>query len=310
MPSDRVTASPVMLMKMHATGNDFVMVDGVRQHFDPKPDVVRVLSDRHFGIGCDQLILAEPPVGPDHDFVYRIFNCDGSEVEMCGNGARCFALFVHHLGLTTSKTIRAKTATRIVTMFLESDEECVVDMGVPTLAMPSAQFDATAPFDTGDTGLMSTVIATELGVFQADVLSMGNPHAVVRVDERPSPVALERCGRAIELSPLFPARTNVEFMKILNPQLAYVEVWERGAGATLSCGSGACAAAVAGIARGLLMSPVQLMLPGGTLTVEWDGDPEHSVFLKGRMDLVLPYQAVEPLRLLKSYRLRNGVMDD
>ncbi len=275
----------VHFSKMHGAGNDFVVINGIAQRFDPRADLIAALCDRHFGIGADQLLLIEPATG-DADFTYRIFNCDGSEVEMCGNGARCFALFVYERGLTNKRTIVARTRRRNVTMHLLDDGQVAVEMGTPELALCDAQFDRSSARATEVQGRDLWQIVTAQGTFTADLIAFGNPHAVVLSHERPSRVVLERCGRAIETASAFPERINVEFLTIVNPELAWVDVWERGSGITLACGSGACAAAVSGQLRGLLSPTVRLQLPGGELTVSWDGDPEHSVSLKGPASFV------------------------
>ncbi len=266
--------------KMHGAGNDFVMIEGITQHFEPTPEAVQALCDRHFGIGADQLLLVEKSAG-EEDFVYRIFNCDGSEVEMCGNGARCFALFVRRLGLTGKTVITARTQTRNVTMRLCEDGEFAVEMGVPELLLGPKHFSPAGVSQVEQGGRSCYQVPTVEGYFTADLVAMGNPHAVILTEERPSSATLARCGRAIETSSVFPAKINVEFLKVITPSLAYVDVWERGTGITLACGSGACAAAVSGILRGILDTTVRIVLPGGELTVFWDGDPQHSVTLKG-----------------------------
>lgn len=286
--------------KMQGAGNDFVVIDGIHESFEPTPSLIRALCDRHFGIGADQLLLVEAAPSAEVDFLYRIFNCDGSEVEMCGNGARCFGRFVRERGLTTKEHIRAQTMTRVVTMHYCDDKEVAVEMGTPELLLGTKQFSASGVRTTEMAGRACYQIPTSEGTFTADLLAFGNPHAVVLVDERPSAAALERYGRAIETSSLFPERINVEFMTVLNPDSAYVDVWERGSGATLACGSGACAAAVSGQLRGLLNEIVRLMLPGGQLTVSWDGDPMHSVTLKGPAKFVFDGE-IDEVALLQQH---------
>ncbi len=267
--------------KMQGAGNDFVVIDGITQTFSPTSALIQALCDRHFGIGADQLLLLEKPTCYDVDCVYRIFNCDGAEVEMCGNGARCVAKFLRERGLTNKDKILAQTATRIVTLHYSEDKEVSVDMGVPSLRLSPTQFHLANLKQVEQGGRICYEISTAEGTFVADMVSMGNPHAVIFTKERPSAKALERMGRSIEESPLFPEKINVEFVTVTERTSAFVDVWERGAGITLACGTGACASAVSGYLRGLFDETVQLQLPGGLLTVSWDGNPFHSVQLKG-----------------------------
>lgn len=249
--------------KMHGLGNDFMVIDLVSQRVRLEPEQIRQLADRHFGVGFDQLLLVEPPGSPEVDFRYRIFNADGSEVAQCGNGARCFARFVRERRLTRKNRLRVETASGIIELDIDDRDRVTVDMGAPHFA------PAEIPFEAG----------AEAGTYEIDVagrrvemsaLSMGNPHAVLLVDDVDSaPVAT--LGPALENHPRFPERVNVGFMQVLDPHHIRLRVFERGAGETLACGTGACAAAVAGIRRGLLASPVQVALPGGELEIRWAG---------------------------------------
>jgi diaminopimelate epimerase len=252
--------------KMHGLGNDFVVLDATGRHgqrFVPNAAQARFIADRHFGIGCDQILVVENPTRPDADFRYRIFNADGSEVEQCGNGARCFVRFVHQQGLTTQREIRVETTAGIITPRLEEDGEVSVDMGVPRFRPDEIPFQ-----DGSDAVIQSLEVAgTRLAI---SVVSMGNPHAVQVVpDVEAAPVAA--LGPLIENHPRFPRRVNAGFMQIVDRQAIRLRVWERGAGETLACGTGACAAVVAGIRRGLLDSPVRVTTRGGDLSIAWDG---------------------------------------
>ena len=249
--------------KMHGLGNDFVVIDATRAPVDLSPARVKAIADRHFGVGCDQLLVVEPASRPDVDFRYRIFNADGGEVEQCGNGARCFARFVFEQGLTDKREIRVETKKGIITPRLEDDGNVTVDMGVPVLAPAEVPFvsDSDAwvqPLDVAGTPVAITAV------------SMGNPHAVqVVADVDTAPVAEQ--GPLIEHHPRFPARVNAGFLQVVDEHHVRLRVFERGAGETLACGTGACAAVVAGILRGLVASPVRVATRGGELTIAWGG---------------------------------------
>ncbi len=258
--------------KMQGAGNDFVLLDGVSEHIDLAPAQYRALAERHFGIGCDQILLVEPATQDGCDFRYRIFNADGGEVQQCGNGARCFARFVYERGLTSKREIRVETASGIIVPCLEADGQVTVDMGPPRFAPAEIPFLAEAPAD-------AYVIDVEGEPIELSVLSMGNPHAVrVVCDADAAPV--RELGARIEHHARFPERVNVGFMQILHRREIKLRVFERGTGETLACGTGACAAVVAGIRRGLLDSPVQVHARGGDLVIRWDG-PGHPAFLTG-----------------------------
>ncbi|MDR2112189.1 MAG: diaminopimelate epimerase [Candidatus Accumulibacter sp.] len=249
--------------KMHGLGNDFVVIDGVRQSIALTSARIRFLADRHFGIGCDQLLLVEPAGCPEADFRYRIFNADGGEVEQCGNGARCFVRFVYEQGLSDKREIRVETRAGVITPRLEADGQVTVDMGVPVLDPARIPFVSESsavvqPLDVGGRELEITAV------------SMGNPHAVqVVADIDAAPVAAQ--GPLIEAHPRFPRRVNAGFMQIAGRRDIRLRVFERGAGETLACGTGACAAVVAGILRGLLDSPVRVATRGGELSIAWPG---------------------------------------
>ena len=255
---------PLKFAKMHGLGNDFVVIDGIRQHVALTPEQLRFLANRNFGVGCDQILLVEAPTRPDVDFRYRIFNADGGEVEQCGNGARCFARFVREQGLTDKTEIRVETQKGVIAPRLESNGEITVDMDVPRYAPADIPFisdsDAVVqPLAVGDTEIAISVV------------SMGNPHAVqVVADVDGAPVAEQ--GPLIEHHPRFPKRVNAGFVQIVDRHAIKLRVFECGTGETLACGTGACAAVVAGIRRGLLDSPVRVHTRGGELSIAWGGD--------------------------------------
>lgn len=254
----------VKFTKMHGLGNDFVVLDAIQQSFQLTPLQIRQIADRHFGVGCDQLLLVESPTLPDADFRYRIFNADGGEVEQCGNGARCFVRFVHDKGLTRAKEIKVETAGGMIAPRLEDNGLVTVNMGAPRFAPPQIPFDAPAQAITYPLVLGETSI--EVGV-----ISMGNPHAVqVVVDVETAPVQTQ--GPLIERHARFPQRVNAGFMQVVDRHSIRLRVFERGAGETLACGTGACAAVVSGIQRGLLDSPVKVETRGGELNIAWQGD--------------------------------------
>jgi diaminopimelate epimerase len=258
--------------KMHGLGNDFIVIDGVSQKVRLTSEKIRQLSDRHFGIGCDQLLLVEAPDSPDIDFRYRIFNCDGSEVENCGNGARCFAVFVRERQLTGKSLIRVQTAGGIMELQVTDNEDVVVNMGVPQLVPAAIPFQA-------NTQAVTYPLEVDGQTLEISAVSMGNPHAVTLVDDVASaPVA--HLGPLIEYHPRFPQRVNAGFMQIVSADEINLRVYERSAGETLACGTGACAAVVAGRLRGLLNNNVKVNLPGGSLQIRWDG-PGEPVIMTG-----------------------------
>ncbi len=258
--------------KMHGLGNDFVVIDGIRQDVALTPEQLRYLADRHFGVGCDQILLVEKPTRPGVDFRYRIFNADGGEVEQCGNGARCFVRFVHEQGLTDQREIRVETLQGTIAPRLEGDGNVTVDMGEPRF------LPAEIPFLHDDEVVIYNLdVADE--TLEISVVSMGNPHAVQVVgDVEVAPVGEH--GPLIEGHELFPKRVNAGFMQVVDRHAIRLRVYERGSGETLACGTGACAAAVAGIRRGLLDSPVRVTTRGGDLTIAWGG-PGRPVLMTG-----------------------------
>lgn len=258
--------------KMHGLGNDFMVVDAVTQNVYFSPSLIRRLSDRHRGVGFDQLLVVEPPYNPELDFHYRIFNADGSEVAQCGNGARCFARFVRIKGLTNKRDIRVSTQTGRMVLTVTEDEEVQVNMGEPVFEPQQVPFRAAKPEKT------YILRAEERTVF-CGVVSMGNPHCVLQVDDVLT-AEVEVLGPMLESHDRFPERVNVGFMQILSPESVKLRVYERGAGETQACGSGACAAVAVGIQQGLLAEEVQVELPGGSLDIRWKG-PGHPLYMTG-----------------------------
>ena len=247
--------------KMEGAGNDFVVFDSTSNAFELRKEQIRKLADRHFGVGCDQVLVVEQASKPGVDFRYRIFNADGGEVEQCGNGARCFVRFVHAKGLTAKREIRVETLGGLIVPRLEDDGEVSVDMGPPRIEAVKEK------------------IRIEGRDVELSILSMGNPHAVqVVADVERAPVAAE--GPLLERHPRFPDRVNAGYLQVRDRRRVRLRVWERGVGETLACGTGACAAAVSGILRGLLDSPVAVEARGGTLTVTWAGG-DNAVWMKG-----------------------------
>jgi diaminopimelate epimerase len=254
----------VRFTKMHGLGNDFIVIDAVSQRVRLTPKIVCRLADRHTGIGFDQLLLVEPPSRPDMDFRYRIFNADGSEVEHCGNGARCFGRFVRERRLTAKDEVHVETARGQAILYLLPDRQVDVDMGVPELR------PAEIPFTAEQQAATYRVEANGEQV-ELSAVSMGNPHGVVLVDNvDTAPVAT--LGPVLEAHPRFPKKANIGFMQVVNRGEIRLRVYERGAGETLACGTGACAAVVAGRLRGLLDEEVLVHLPGGDLRIRWAGE--------------------------------------
>lgn len=274
--------------KMHGAGNDFIVIDAVNQALALGPEQWRRLADRRFGIGADQILIVERPTEPDCDFRYRIFNNDGGEVEQCGNGSRAFVRFVSDKGLTDKRSIRVQTMAGIITPRLEDDGSVTVDMGAPILEPARVPFDDAGldgvsqgrdtlwPLTVRAGGDESTVLVS--------VVSMGNPHAVQVVDDvETAPVP--ETGPQIEHHPRFPKRVNAGYLQVLDRGHVKLRVFERGAGETLACGTGACAAVVAGIRRGLLDSPVEVQARGGRLTIRWAGEGQP-VYMSGPAETV------------------------
>lgn len=258
--------------KMHGLGNDFMIVDCVTQHVPFDADTIRRLADRHTGVGFDQLLLVEPPTDPSADFRYRIFNADGSEAEQCGNGARCFARFIADNGLCTKPILRLETNTGPITTRLLDDGQVEVDMGVPTTDPERIPFLTALPQTTYS-------IDVDTSVVDITPVSVGNPHAVVFVDNVfDAPVA--DWGARIGCSPLFPNGVNVGFCQVVDPGFIRLRVFERGVGETRACGTGACAAVVAGLLTGRLGPRCKVSLPGGKVRINWSG-PGQRLLMTG-----------------------------
>jgi diaminopimelate epimerase len=258
--------------KMHGLGNDFMVVDAVTQNVYFSPELIRRLADRHLGIGFDQLLIVEPPYDPDLDFHYRIFNADGSEVAQCGNGARCFARFVRLKGLTNKSEIRVSTQTGRMVLSVTPDELVCVNMGEPNFEPQQV------PFRANKAESLYLMRAAEQTVM-CGVVSMGNPHCVLQVDSVKT-ARVESLGPVLESHERFPERVNVGFMEVVSREHIRLRVYERGAGETQACGSGACAAVAVGIQQTLLAEKVRVDLPGGSLHIAWKG-PGHPLYMTG-----------------------------
>lgn len=259
--------------KMHGLGNDFIVIDAINQEVDLSSEQIQFLADRRFGVGCDQLLLVEAPQSADADFRYRIFNADGGEVAQCGNGARCFARFVRDKGLTDKDSIAVETASGLIFPTLQADGSVTVDMGKPVFE------PADIPFVAEELATTYMLAIPEHGKVEITALSMGNPHAVMLVDNiDTAPVA--EIGPLVEVHERFPERVNAGFMQLVSSEVIKLRVYERGAGETSACGTGACAAVVSGIRRGLLANNVTVSLPGGELQISWPED-NASVWMTG-----------------------------
>ncbi|MDH4274070.1 MAG: diaminopimelate epimerase [Gammaproteobacteria bacterium] len=258
--------------KMHGLGNDFMVIDAVSQDVHLAAEQIRAFANRRFGVGFDQLLLVEPAPNAEVDFRYRIFNADGGEVEQCGNGARCFAVFVRRHGLSTRPELRVATTAGNIVLTIEKNDEVTVNMGVPDFAPDKIPFDAPQRAHHYPLDINGHTV-------QIGAVSIGNPHAVTRVDDVAlAPVA--QWGPLIESHTRFPRRVNAGFMQVVDRRHVRLRVYERGAGETLACGTGACAAVVVGRAQGLLEERVEVTLPGGQLRIRWQGEG-HPVWMTG-----------------------------
>ncbi|AWF79533.1 diaminopimelate epimerase [Microbulbifer sp. A4B17] len=273
----------VKFSKMHGLGNDFVMLDGVSQKIKLTPEKTRRLADRCLGVGCDQVLLVEPPRTPEADFRYRIFNADGSEVENCGNGARCFARFVRERRLTGRKNIKVETAAGLLHLKVLDGDQVSVDMGAPVLEPQKVPFAADRRAD-------SYPLDVDGETFTIGAVSMGNPHAVLLVEDITS-APVERLGPLIERHPRFPQKVNAGFLQIETRDEAQLRVFERGVGETRACGTGACAAMVYAHLRNLVDDKVRIHLPGGALTIHWSG-PGQPVTMTGPATTVFHGQII------------------
>lgn len=258
--------------KMHGLGNDFMVVDGVTQNVYFSPELICRLADRHTGVGFDQLLLVEAPYDPDLDFHYRIFNADGSEVAQCGNGARCFARFVRLKGLTNKQKIKVSTQSGRMTLTINENDDVSVNMGEPDFEPQRVPFRAIKEEKT-------YIIRAQERTVLCGVVSMGNPHCVIQVESIHT-AEVEVLGPALESHERFPERANIGFMEIISADHIRLRVYERGAGETQACGSGACAAVAVGITQGLLAKRVKVDLPGGSLDISWDG-PGSPLYMTG-----------------------------
>ena len=279
----------IKFTKMHGLGNDFMVIDGVRQHIELTPELTARLGDRNFGVGFDQLLLVEKPKDAQHDFHYRIFNRDGSEVQMCGNGARCFARFVHEKGLCDKNEIHVTTVSGELVLTIEDDGEVVVNMGVPcftpskipcTFAQeaPSYELPLACQLHEHDPEALQQWVAIH-PTLTIGAVSMGNPHMTTVVDDV-AHFPVELLGPLLEKHSYFPEKVNVGFMQVVSRSEVKLRVFERGCGETMACGTGSSAAVVVGMTQGLLDSKVKVHLPGGTLSISWQGQGKP-VLMKG-----------------------------
>ncbi len=277
---------------MHGLGNDFVVIDAINQIIELSAEQVRFIADRRFGVGCDQLLLVEATQTGGVDFRYRIFNADGSEVEQCGNGARCFARFVHEKRLTDKKTIVVETYSGIITLEISKDNQVTVDMGLPDFAPGALPFVPSEGDSVAD-NRYTLDIETEQGIESVEfsAVSMGNPHISLKVEDI-NRFPVQQIGTILESHPAFPKRVNVGFMQILDRKHIRLRVFERGSGETLACGTGACAAVANGISRGWLDEQVEVMLPAGSLHIHWQPDQagqnneQHTLMMTGPASFV------------------------
>lgn len=270
--------STLKFSKMHGLGNDFIVINAIDQQVTLSDSQIRFLADRHFGVGCDQVLLVEASDSDEADFRYRIFNADGGEVSQCGNGARCFARFVREKGLSDKDTIAVVTASGLIYPTIQADGSVTVDMGKP-------QFEpGRVPFLVEEQATTYMLTVPEHGKKEVAVVSMGNPHAVMLVDNVDTAPVLE-IGPLMEAHEQFPERVNVGFMQLQDANHIRLRVFERGSGETSACGTGACAAVVSGIRRGLLSNEVTVSLPGGELQISWP-DEDSAVWMTGPVEHV------------------------
>ena len=267
----------IKFTKMHGLGNDFVVIDGVRQHINLTTNAIKKLADRNLGIGCDQVLLIEPPSDKNIDFNYRIFNCDGSEVEQCGNGARCMGRYIADQQLSGKKTVLLQTKNRIMEVTTKPKNLVTANMGIPIFTPEEI------PFISQQQDKLYSIEAGSQS-FEIAALSVGNPHAVIQV-ENVETAAVAELGPMIQTHDQFPESVNVGFMQIIDRHNIKLRVYERGVGETQACGSGACAAAVAAIQQDLVESKVNLQLLGGKLSIEWSGE-DQPILMTGPAETV------------------------
>lgn len=280
-----MTQSRIPFTKMHGAGNDFVVLNNLQGQIAINSELVKKMADRHFGAGADQILIVEPPENAKNHFKYRIFNADGQEVQQCGNGARCFAQFVLEKGLTDQKAIRVETLAGVIEPEWIEQNWIRVNMGPVVFDPPKVPFNADGLQTRQLGGLLQYQLPVDTGNgsenLWVSVASMGNPHVVLHLTSPASNEFVHRVGTALESHPRFPERVNVGFMHIIDRNRMNLRVFERGAGETLACGTGACAAVSCGIAHGLLSNRVTVVKRGGTLTIEWDGDENAPVWMEG-----------------------------
>lgn len=291
----------ISFTKMHGLGNDFVVVDNRQLQLQLTQQQIQSLCDRHFGIGCDQLLLIENSVLEQVDFKYRIFNGDGIEVEQCGNGARCFARYVAKKGLSHKTTLTVETLAGIIYLYLEEREKreetnhnnVRVNMGKPEFSPAKLPFLANNTIIIKDNLYQLAVTSTKSpfseSVYNFSAVSMGNPHITLLVDQLKN-YDVDAVGRFLVKHPLFPQGVNVGFMQVIDADNIILRVYERGAGETLACGSGACAAVANGIQQGVLNHKVKVQLPAGNLIIQWDGDNTQPVWMSGPANFVFEGQ--------------------
>ncbi|WP_370261507.1 diaminopimelate epimerase [Limnobacter sp.] len=277
--------SHIPFTKMHGAGNDFVVLNNIEQNIELSPRLVKALADRHFGVGADQVLVVEASTLADCDFKYRIFNADGSEVQQCGNGARCFAQFVFDKKLTSKTRIRVETQAGIIEPELIGHNWVKVNMG-PALFDPTRIPFVADGLATRQVGAITQyLLPADTGRGRQElwvsVASMGNPHVVIQLEQPASDDLVQSLGTTLESHPRFPERVNVGFLNVVDKNRAHLRVFERGVGETLACGTGACAAAVCGMKMGLLSERVDIIKAGGTLTIEWSGQADSDVFMTG-----------------------------
>jgi len=287
---------PLNFTKMHGLGNDFVVIDAISQNVSLTREQVRFIADRRFGVGCDQLLLVEAPQ-PDSvdsiDFKYRIFNADGSEVEQCGNGARCFALFVREKKLTSKTNILVETYSGIIRLLINAENSVTVDMGHPDFAPEKLPFVPSAGDSVSNNRYTLAIKhVPELTISEAEfsAVSMGNPHITLRVDDL-NHYPVQAMGKILESHASFPKRVNVGFMQIINPQQIKLRVYERGSGETLACGTGACAAVANGISHGWLAAQVEVQLGAGNLHIQWQQE-QRPLMMTGPASFVYEGQII------------------
>lgn len=294
----------IRFSKMHGAGNDFVVIDAISQSIQVNEVAWHQVADRHFGVGADQILIVEKPHNPAHDFRYRIFNADGAEVEQCGNGARCFVRFVHDQGLTRKRRITVETLAGLIEPELLDDGSVKVNMGAPrfdTRGIGFVDWEAAGTIGQAcvEAGIEHVQLASpapqHLPSLRIELLSMGNPHAVLFLDAPPSDAMVQDLGRFIGTHPIFPRQINVGFAYLVSPMHMQLRVFERGAGETLACGSGACAAAVLALARNKTDESLQVQARGGTLWVQWAGE-QSPVMMSGPAQTVFEGQFALPMR--------------